>query len=425
MSEFSRFDLLPQILESLASKGYKNPTPIQDQAIEPLLQGHDLLGIAQTGTGKTAAFALPIINNLAKNKTKVNKCHMRCLILSPTRELAIQIEENIKAYSAGLEIRSCTIFGGVGIQPQIRKLIKGQDIIVATPGRLLDHMNEGRVKFDQLETFVLDEADRMLDMGFIRDINRIIAELPAKKQTLLFSATMPKDIENLASKLLNNPKRVEVTPESTTVEKINQKMNLVDKTHKPKLLIDILKDKENNIKTMIVFTRTKHGANRVAKHLENANIKAAAIHGNKSQGAREKALRGLKTGEIKVLVATDIAARGIDVPNITHVVNYDLPEDPKTYVHRIGRTGRAGKKGMAISFCDPSDLSLYKQIEKAISLKIPVDETHAYHGMAPDFSNDSKLKNPALKQASKSGKAPQRRRRPSGNKARKKTGSAK
>ncbi len=409
MSEFSKFNLHASINAALSAKGYEKPTPIQEQSIGHLLTGGDMLGIAQTGTGKTAAFSLPIIHNLAKNKLKVKPTRMRCLIMTPTRELASQIEENIKLYSKGLELKSCVIFGGVSAGPQVKKLVKGQDIIIATPGRLLDHMNEGRINFEQLEVFVLDEADRMLDMGFIRDINKIIAELPKKRQTLLFSATMPKDIEALSKKLLVDPKRVEVTPESTTVEKINQKMNLVDRSYKPKLLVEILKDKTKNIKTMIVFTRTKHGANRVVKHLDAAGISAAAIHGNKSQGAREKALKGLKTGQVKVLVATDIAARGIDVPNITHVVNYDLPEDPKTYVHRIGRTGRAGKKGMAISFCDPNDLSLYRQIEKAIKMKIAIDEEHSFHGMAADHSGDKKLKNP---NENKKRPQQQRRRRP-------------
>lgn len=417
---FSKFNLNPSILAALSAKGYETPTPIQDQAIGHLLSGGDMLGIAQTGTGKTAAFALPIIHNLAKNKLKVKSTRMRCLIMTPTRELAAQIEENIKLYSKGLELKSAVIFGGVSAGPQIKKLVKGQDIIIATPGRFLDHMNEGRINFEQLEVFVLDEADRMLDMGFIRDINKIVARLPKKRQTLLFSATMPKDIEGLARKLLIDPKRIEVTPQSTTVEKIRQKVHLVDRTHRPKLLIEILKDKSNKIKNMIVFTRTKHGANRVVKHLESADILAAAIHGNKSQGARERALQGLKTGHVQVLVATDIAARGIDVPDLTHVVNYDLPEDPKNYVHRIGRTGRAGKEGMAISFCDPNDLSLYRQIERAIKMKIPVDEEHSFHGVAPDTSGDvgrgNKLRRPPAKK-----KSPQqnRRRRPNNNRQKK------
>lgn len=407
MTSFSDFNLLPEILKALETKGYKKPTPIQAQSIEPLLKGQDLLGIAQTGTGKTAAFSLPLIHNLAKKKVKVKPTRMRCLIMTPTRELALQIEENVKAYSKGLGLKSCVIFGGVGTGPQIKNLVKGQDIVIATPGRLLDHMGEGRVNFEQLEVFILDEADRMLDMGFFRDVNRVIEKLPKEKQTLLFSATMPKDIESLAKKLLKNPKKVEVTPESTTVEKINQQLNLVDRTHKPKLLVEILNDKTKNIKNMIVFTRTKHGANRVCKHLETAGIRAAAIHGNKSQGARERALKGLKNGQVQVLVATDIAARGIDVPNLTHVINYDLPDDPKAYVHRIGRTGRAGKKGMAISFCDPNETSLRRDIEKSIKMKIPVDESHPYHGIAPEFSpQKGKLQNPNNKK-----RRPQNKRR--------------
>lgn len=409
-ANFSKFNLHPSIMTALKEKGYEKPTPIQDQAIGHLLSGGDMLGIAQTGTGKTAAFALPIIHNIAKNKVKVKPTRMRCLIMTPTRELAAQIEENIKLYSKGLGVKSAVIFGGVSAGAQVKKLVKGQDIIIATPGRLLDHMNEGRINFEQLEVFVLDEADRMLDMGFIRDVRKIIAKLPPAKerQTLLFSATMPRDIEELAGDLLIDPKRVEVTPESTTVEKIRQKVHLVERSYKPKLLIEILQDRTNEVKNMIVFTRTKHGANRVARHLENADIKAAAIHGNKSQGAREKALKGLKTGHVQVLVATDIAARGIDVPNLTHVVNYDLPEDPKSYVHRIGRTGRAGRKGMAISFCEPGNKGLYRQIEKAINMKIPVDENHSFHGLAADNSGDkSKLKNPNLNKK----KRPTQRRR--------------
>jgi len=408
MSTFSKFDLLPTILESLKSKGYDTPTPIQDQSIGHLLKGGDMLGIAQTGTGKTAAFSLPIIHNLASNKVKVRPARMRCLIMTPTRELASQIEENIKEYSKGLALRSCVIFGGVGPRTQINNLAKGQDIVIATPGRLLDHMNEGRVIFDQLEVFILDEADRMLDMGFIRDINKIIERLPKKRQTLLFSATMPNDIAALSKKLLVDPKRVEVTPESTTVEKIDQKINLVEKGNKPLLLIDILQDKD--IKNMIVFTRTKHGANRVVKHLDRVGIASAAIHGNKSQGAREKALGGFKKGSVRVLVATDIAARGIDVPGISHVVNYDLPDDPKNYVHRIGRTARAGKQGTAISFCDPSEMSLYRQIEKMIKSKIPVDVDHAFHGVAAE----NKVSAPRRGTPTGRGGASGQGRRPSG-----------
>ncbi|MCP4914438.1 MAG: DEAD/DEAH box helicase [Oligoflexia bacterium] len=354
-------------------------------SIPHLLEGGDVLGIAQTGTGKTAAFSLPILHRLKVNKKKTKPARMRCLILTPTRELAAQIEENVKLYGKGLALSSTVIFGGVKSRPQITQLKKGTDIIIATPGRFLELMGEGYILFDQLETFVLDEADRMLDMGFIHDVKKIISKLPKKRQTLLFSATMPSDIAELSKKLLKDPKRVEVTPESTTVEKIDQRINLVERTNKPHLLRSILQDKK--IKHVLVFTRTKHGANRVVEHLEKVNIEAAAIHGNKSQNARERALNGFKKGKIRVLVATDIAARGIDIASITHVINYNLPDDPKSYVHRIGRTARAGRKGVAISFCDPNELKLLKEIEKTIKMSIPIDETHEFHGVPAKKQN--------------------------------------
>lgn len=409
MSSFKSLNLLPSILEALNKKGYSTPTPIQEMSIPHLLEGGDILGIAQTGTGKTAAFSLPILNNLAKNKVKTRPARVRCLILTPTRELASQIEENIKLYGKELSLKSTVVFGGVSPRNQIMKLSKGSDIIIATPGRLLDLMGDGHVLFEQLETFVLDEADRMLDMGFINDVKKIIAKLPKKRQTLLFSATMPQDIESLSKSLLKEPKRVEVTPESTTVEKIDQRVNFVERANKPLLLKSILKDQK--IKHILVFTRTKHGANRVVQHLEKENISAAAIHGNKSQSARENALGGFKKGTVRVLVATDIAARGIDVSSITHVVNYNLPDDPKSYVHRIGRTARAGRDGIAISFCEPAEKKLLKDIEKCINYKIPVDDTHPYHGVAAEVREVKKLQNPNLKKkkvASKNGQ-PNRR----------------
>lgn len=381
MLDFNSLNLHPSILAALAQKGYTIPTPIQAQAIPHLLEGRDLLGIAQTGTGKTAAFSLPIINKLGSNKIKTKPARVRTLILTPTRELAAQIEENVKLYAKGLGLTSAVIFGGVSERPQIVTMSKGVDILIATPGRLLDLMSHGHVLYEQLEVFVLDEADRMLDMGFIKDVKKIIAKLPLKRQTLLFSATMPNDIADLAGSLLKNPVRVEVTPESTTVEKIDQTLCMVDRTNKPLLLKSILEDKE--IKTALVFTRTKHGANRVCEHLEKAGIPAAAIHGNKSQGARERALDNFKRGKIRVLVATDIAARGIDVASITHVINYDLPDDPKSYVHRIGRTARAGRDGIAISFCDKAELGLLKDIERTTKTKIPVNDKHPFHGVAP------------------------------------------
>ena len=379
MLSFNSFDLLPSILKALTDKGYKNPTPIQAEAIPHLLNGKDLLGIAQTGTGKTAAFSLPILNRLAKNKIKTRPARVRALILTPTRELASQIDANIKTYGKGLNLFSTVMFGGVGARPQIQAMGRGVDILVATPGRLLDLMSEGHVKFDQLEVFVLDEADRMLDMGFIRDIKKVISKLPKDKQTLLFSATMPNDISKLATSLLNDPIRVEVTPQSTTVEKIKQTINFVEKSNNPLLLKDVLK--RPSVKSVLVFTRTKHGADRVVKHLAKDSIDSAAIHGNKSQGQRERALGSFRNKKIKVLVATDIAARGIDIPHVSHIINYDLPNDPESYVHRIGRTARAGKEGIAISFCDPSEIKHLKSIEKLIKFQVPVDLTHPFHGV--------------------------------------------
>jgi len=374
MTDFNSFSLLPTILEALANKGYTSPTPIQEQAIPHLLNGRDLLGIAQTGTGKTAAFSLPIINRLFTDKKKAKPARMRSLILTPTRELAAQINDNVKTYSKVLGLKSAVIYGGVAQKPQVEAMVRGVDILIATPGRLLDLINEGHVLFDQLEVFVLDEADRMLDMGFIRDIEKIVKLLPAVRQTMLFSATMPNDIARIANKLLKNPERVEVTPESTTVEKIEQKVNMIDGTLKPIFLKHILKDQ--SIKSVLVFTRTKHGADRVVRHLEKDRIQSAAIHGNKSQNARERALGDFKAGKIRVLVATDIAARGIDISQVSHVINYNLPEDPKSYVHRIGRTARAGRSGVAISFCDESEVKFLKGIEKLINIKIPVDKSH-------------------------------------------------
>lgn len=376
MSTFESFDLFPTIKKALAQKGYTSPTPIQAQSIPHLMQGSDLLGIAQTGTGKTAAFSLPIIDRMAKSPLKIRPARVRALILTPTRELAAQIEDNIKYYSEGLNLKCAVIFGGVGHRKQIMQMGKGVDILVATPGRLLDLMGDGHVLFDQLEVFVLDEADRMLDMGFIHDVKKVMVKLPKKRQTLLFSATMPKDISTLAASLLKNPKRVEVTPQSTTVERIEQKILFVDRANKPLLLKDILHKNQN--KSVLVFTRTKHGANRVVKHLDAAALKSAAIHGNKSQNARERALGDFRAQKIQVLVATDIAARGIDVSHVGLVINYDLPDDAKSYVHRIGRTARAGRKGIALSFCDGSEKNLLRDIEKLIQIKIPVQTDHEY-----------------------------------------------
>lgn len=347
------------------------------------VHGKDLLGIAQTGTGKTAAFSLPIINRLARNPVKVRPKCMRALVLTPTRELASQVEQSIKTYSHGLGQTTKTIFGGVGQEPQVRALAKGLDYVIATPGRLLDLMNSGHVKFEQLEVFVLDEADRMLDMGMLQDVQKIIKKLPPQKQTLLFSATMPKDIEQLAGKLLNNPVKVEVTPESSTVEKIEQLVYFLNKDNKIFLLAKILT--ETPIKSALVFARTKHGADKIVRKLSLSGIKARAIHGNKSQNNREDTLEKFRSGELKVLIATDIAARGIDIDHISHVINFNLPEDPSNYVHRIGRTARAGRSGHAISLCDGAELSLLKSIEKHIKIKIPIDTDQSFHEEAQEL----------------------------------------
>lgn len=371
MKDLKSLGLIPEILIALKNKGYTHPTPIQEQSIPPLLEGKDLIGIAQTGTGKTASFLLPIIQKLAKNRKRPQPNHVFALILTPTRELASQIEANLLLYSQKLKLTSTVIFGGVKPNPQIREMKKGPHVLVATPGRLLDLMEGGHIFFDQLGFFVLDEADRMLDMGFINDVKKIIKKLPEKKQTILFSATMSKDIRKLTEKLQKDPVQVEVTPEATTVERIQQSVVKVEKKQKQLLLNHILKDKQ--IKSDLVFSKTKHGCDRIVKNLLAKNISAAAIHGNKSQNAREKALNSFREQQITVLVATDIAARGIDIPHVGHVFNYDIPNDPNSYVHRIGRTARAGKEGVAVAFCDIEEISLLKSVEKLIKYKIPTD----------------------------------------------------
>ncbi len=376
MSAFKSLNLPAQILSAITKQGYKEPTPIQASAVPLLMKGVDLIGIAQTGTGKTAAFSWPLITRLTQSKVKARPKHVRALILTPTRELASQIEANIKTYSHGMNLKQGVIFGGVGKKAQINLMKQGCDILIATPGRLLDLMNEGYVKYDQLEVFILDEADRMLDMGFIHDLKKIMKVLPAKKQTMLFTATMPKTIVGLANSILKNPKRVEVTPENSTVEKIDQKVFMVDKLDKLRLLKNVLQDK--SIKSALVFTRTKHGADRIVKELKKVGVESNAIHGNKSQNARERALKSFKEGHTNVLIATDIAARGIDIDRVTHVINYNLPEDAESYVHRIGRTARAGRDGVSLSFCEATEVKLLKNIEKFISYKIPVERGHEF-----------------------------------------------
>lgn len=363
--KFQELNIIAPILKALSEEGYTIPTPIQEKAIPVILQHDDLLGCAQTGTGKTAAFAIPLLQLINSKKPAR---HIQCLILTPTRELAIQIGESFSAYGRHLPIKNLVIFGGVSQHSQTQALNNGIEILIATPGRLLDLMQQGYVNLKQIEYFVLDEADRMLDMGFINDVRRVVGKLPNKRQTLFFSATMPMEIADLAKNILQHPKYVEVTPVSSTVQAIDQQLYYLDKEEKRDFLTTLLK--EESIQSALVFTRTKHGADRVAKHLIKAGIKSDAIHGDKSQNQRQNALSKFKAGESRVLVATDIAARGIDIDNLSHVINFELPNVPETYVHRIGRTGRAGATGSAISFCDYEELGLLKDIEKLIGKKI-------------------------------------------------------
>jgi ATP-dependent RNA helicase RhlE len=416
MTNFTSLELAQPILRAIAEEGYSTPTPIQGKSIPPMLEGRDLLGVAQTGTGKTAAFALPIINNLAKNGGKLRKFQPRALILAPTRELAGQIGDSIRSYSRHMHISSAVVFGGVSIRPQIQTLSRGVHILVATPGRLLDLMNQGYVNLDSIEVFILDEADRMLDMGFIPDVKKITARLPKHRQTALFSATMPESIQGLADSLLNNPTRVEVAPAATTAEKVEQSVLFVAKDKKRALLGDLMKN--DDIGRVLIFTRTKHGANRVSRHLHEAGINSDAIHGNKSQNARQKALNAFKTGKLRALVATDIAARGIDVEGVTHVINFDLPNEPESYVHRIGRTARAGATGVAISFCDHEERAYLNDIEKTIRQAVPVFEEHPYH--LAEIANDVNAKKPKRQQGRRPNRSNgqsngQRRRKPKNN----------
>ena len=374
---FENLNLIEPLLRALKSEGYTQPTPIQAQAIPVLLQRKDLLGCAQTGTGKTAAFALPILQLLHTDELYVKgPAGIKTLILTPTRELAVQIGESFAAYGKHLRLSHTVIFGGVSQRNQTDALKAGVDILIATPGRLLDLMDQRFVKLQNLKMLVLDEADRMLDMGFIHDVKKVIARIPAKRQTIFFSATMPPEIASLANTILTNPVKVEVTPVSSTANTIKQSVYFVEKNNKRKLLNLLLQDK--SISTALVFTRTKHGADRVARQLNDAGIRAEAIHGNKSQGARQRALTNFKSRTIRVLVATDIAARGIDVEELTHVINFELPNVPETYVHRIGRTGRAGANGISISFCDEEEKEFLTDIQKLIGKKIPVVQDHPY-----------------------------------------------
>jgi len=373
---FKSLNIIEPILKALQEEGYTTPTPIQVQAIPIVLEGRDLLGCAQTGTGKTAAFAIPILQMLGAEKSYNKKRKIRCLIVTPTRELAIQIGESFTSYGRHTDLTHTVLFGGVNQNPQTAALRNTVDIVIATPGRLLDLMNQGYLSLRDVEIFVLDEADRMLDMGFIHDVKKLLAVLPKNKQTLFFSATMPPEITKLSSTILNNPKKVAVTPVSSTVDIIKQYVYFVDKGNKNALLVDVLKDK--TIKTALVFTRTKHGADKVVKVLLNHDIKAEAIHGNKAQNARQRALANFKAQTTRVLVATDIAARGIDVDDLEYVINFEMSNIAETYVHRIGRTGRAGAKGTALSFCDAEEKEYLRDVEKLISKRIAIIDNHPF-----------------------------------------------
>jgi len=367
---FTALGLAEPLLRALDAAQYVTPTPIQAQAIPVLLKGRDMLGIAQTGTGKTAAFSLPLLQRLAENREHVGPKATRALILAPTRELAVQIGDALKVYGRQLKLRHTVILGGVSQHGQVRALSRGLDIVVATPGRLMDLLEQRHLRLDKVSHLVLDEADRMLDMGFIRDVRKIVAALPARRQSLLFSATMPPEVAKLAADMLHNPQRIEVTPQKVTVERIAQSVHHVATAQKRALLVSLMQDPA--LKRVIVFTRTKHRANRVAEQLQKAGVTADAIHGNKSQNARQRALDAFRKGRVRVLVATDIAARGIDVSDVTHVINYELPNEPESYVHRIGRTARAGADGTAISLCDGSERALLRDIERLTRQRLTV-----------------------------------------------------
>jgi len=417
---FKDLHLVEPILRALKEEGYTNPTPIQEQAIPILLRGKDLLGCAQTGTGKTAAFATPILQNLFLDRQQqVGKRKVRVLVVTPTRELAIQIADSFTTYGKFTGIKNTVIFGGVKQGAQTDALRKGVDVLVATPGRLLDLMNQGFITLKNVEYFVLDEADHMLDMGFIHDIRKIIAKLPEKRQSLFFSATMPNAIISLSRNILGKPEKVTIMPEQATAEKVNQALYFVSKKSKIKLLIHLLKTED--VSSVLIFSRTKHGANKIVKLLGRADIKAVAIHGNKSQGARQKALNDFKSGIIRVLVATDIAARGIDVEELSHVINYDLPNVPETYVHRIGRTARAGASGIAMSFCDMEERAYLRDIQKLIDQTVPVITDHPFiddskEETIKDSSKRDQRSKPANKGNTSRGGNWRKRRRPDSKK---------
>ena len=404
MSEFKAFSLLASIIDRVALKGYKQPTPIQKECIPALINGNDLLGIAQTGTGKTAAFSLPIINKFGRNKIDIKSKSTRSLILTPTRELASQIMQNIDDYSDGLGLKTKVVYGGVGRQAQVDAIALGLDILVATPGRLLDLIETGDINFEALEVFVLDEADTMLDMGFFNDVQNIISKLPKKRQTLLFSATMPAEIEILAQAILTDPTKVQIAAETVTIDLVNQSAYQLEKSNKVPLLFNILENPD--YEKVLIFCKTKYGADIIVKALEKASIAAASLHSGKTQAVREEALQNFKASTLRVLVATDVAARGIDVDNITLVINYNLPEDPRNYIHRIGRTARAGKTGVAISFVVENDIRQLATIESSIGQAIPVVTQQPFH---KDFSK-APIQNKKKKQVKKTNRTRTKRK---------------
>jgi ATP-dependent RNA helicase RhlE len=383
---FDRFNFNNNIKKALISKGYEEPTPVQEKAIPVVLEGKDLICCAQTGTGKTAAFALPIIELLGRlDPVKNNKRRIKALVITPTRELAQQVSDSFRLYGANSGLRSLVVYGGVSQRPQTDKLRKGIDVLIATPGRLLDLIQQGHVKLSQIKILVLDEADRMLDMGFINDIRKILTFIPVEKQTLFFSATMPEEIIKLSSDILKNPVKIEVTPEQPAVEAIKQQLYYVSKPNKKKLLVHLLK--EETVLSALVFTRTKHGAEQISRHLNTAKINSEAIHSNKSQNARQRALNNFKSKQTRVLVATDIASRGIDIHKLSHVINYDIPEESETYIHRIGRTGRAGLTGTAVTFCDTDERKYLKAINRLIRIPIPVITEHPFLSTPGDIKD--------------------------------------
>jgi len=391
---FSGLGLSEPLCRALAAENYTHPTPIQTQTIPRLLEGRDLLGIAQTGTGKTAAFALPILQKLGKPQHPVAARWAHALILAPTRELAIQIGDSFRTYGRHTGLRNTVIFGGVGQPQQVKAMARGVDILIATPGRLLDLVQQKHVRLDAVKHFVLDEADRMLDMGFIRDVRKIVAMLPKKRQSLLFSATMPSDVAKLAAEMLRDPLRVEVAPQAVTVDLVDQRVHFVETAQKRALLTDLLRDPA--LARVIVFTRTKHHANRVSEHLQRAGVSNDALHGNKSQSARQRALERFRSGHARVLVATDIAARGIDVDGVSHVINFELPHEPESYVHRIGRTARAGNSGIAVAFCDASERPLLRDIERLTRRPLTVVGTRPAAFDTPQAKAEARRPDPSV-----------------------------